>query len=131
MCSLRPGRPGISEKIRVRSIVDRYLEHARMFIFENAGDPIHLLSSADWMTRNFDRRVELAFPVLDPQHQARMKEILDIQLNDNAKSWSLQSDGSYLRVRPDGAPHLRAQEKLYEIYKNGGVHLSAKISHAE
>jgi polyphosphate kinase len=62
MCSLRPGLPEISERIRVISIVDRYLEHARIFYFQNAGEPVYLLASADWMPRNLDRRVEIAFP---------------------------------------------------------------------
>jgi polyphosphate kinase len=121
MCSLRPGLPGVSQSIRVVSILDRYLEHARIFYFHNAGDPIYLLSSADWMIRNFDRRVEVAYPVLDPQHQIRLKEILEIQLSDTVKSWRLRPDGSYDRIRAEGASPLRSQEKLYEIYKNGGV----------
>jgi polyphosphate kinase len=121
MCSLRPGLPGISESIRVVSVVDRYLEHARIFYFHNGGDPIYLLGSADWMPRNFDRRVELAFPVLDPQHQARLKDILEIQLKDTIKAWELRSDGSYVRTRIEGAPPLRSQEQLYEISRNSGV----------
>ncbi|TMA57518.1 MAG: hypothetical protein E6J73_19060 [Deltaproteobacteria bacterium] len=72
MCSLRPGLPGISERIRVLSIVDRYLEHARIFYFQNGGEPIFLLASADWMQRNFDQRVEIAFPILDPVLCTRM-----------------------------------------------------------
>ena len=127
MCSLRPGLAGVSERIRVVSIVDRYLEHARIIYFHGAGEPIYLLSSADWMTRNFDRRVEIAFPVLDPQHQARLKEILEIQLSDTAKGWTLHSDGTYVRTRTEGTPLLRSQERLYEICKSSGVaNLSAK-----
>jgi polyphosphate kinase len=85
MCSLRPGIPGVSERIRVVAIIDRYLEHARVFYFHNGGDPSYWLASADWMQRNFDRRVEIAFPVLDAQHQARLKEILEIQLSDTCR----------------------------------------------
>ena len=101
MCSLRPGLPGISDRIRVLSIIDRYLEHARIFYFHNHGKPEYLLASADWMQRNFDRRVEIAFPVLDGQHQAKLKEILDTQLADSVKGWRIQSDGSSLRMRTD------------------------------
>jgi polyphosphate kinase len=121
MCSLRPGLPGVSESIRVISILDRYLEHARIFYFHSAGEPIYLLSSADWMIRNFDRRVEVAFPVLDPQHQARLREILEIQLSDTAKGWMLRPDGSYVRTRAEGVPHLRSQERLYDLLKNSGL----------
>ncbi len=101
MCSLRPGLPGISERIRVLSIVDRYLEHARIFYFQNGGEPIFLLASADWMQRNFDQRVEIAFPILDPVLQKRLKDILDTQLCDNIKGWWMHPDGSYLRTPTD------------------------------
>jgi polyphosphate kinase len=118
MCSLRPGLPGISERIRVVSIIDRYLEHARIFFFHNGGECIYLLASADWMQRNFDRRVEIAFPVLEPQHQAKLKEILEIQLSDTIKSWQLQSDGKSRKTQAEGGRHLRSQERLYEVVKN-------------
>jgi polyphosphate kinase len=119
MCSLRPGLPGVSERIRVISIVDPYLEHARIFYFHNGGEPEYWLASADWMQRNFDRRVEIAFPVLDPQHQARLKEILEIQLSDTIKGWQIQSDGRSFRRRTDGLPDLRSQEHLYEVIRQG------------
>ena len=115
MCSLRPGLPGISERIRVLSIVDRYLEHARIFYFQNVGEPIFLLASADWMQRNFDQRVEIAFPILDPVLQKRLKDILDTQLCDNIKGWWMQPDGSYLRTPTDGGALLRSQDRLYEL----------------
>ena len=73
MCSLRPSLDGVSEGIRVVSIVDRYLEHARIFYFQNGGDDT-LLASADWMPRNFDRRIEIVFPVIDPRLQAKLKD---------------------------------------------------------
>jgi polyphosphate kinase len=115
MCSLRPGVAGISERIRVLSIVDRYLEHARVFYFQNGGEPVYLLASADWMQRNFDRRVEIAFPIIEPALQNRLKEILETQLADNVKGWWMQSDGNYLRARTtDGTP-LRSQERLYQV----------------
>jgi polyphosphate kinase len=114
MCSLRPGLPEISERIRVVSIVDRYLEHARIFYFHNGGEPVYLLASADWMQRNFDRRVEIAFPVLEPALQNRVKEILDIQLSDNVKGWWMRPDGHYVRAAA-GSNQLRSQERLYEV----------------
>ena len=80
ICCLRPGVPGLSDNIHVISIIDRYLEHARIFFFENAGEGEYLLASADWMPRNLDRRVEIAFPVLDPRLQGHLREILEIQL---------------------------------------------------
>jgi polyphosphate kinase len=115
MCSLRPGLPGISDHIRVLSIVDRYLEHARIFYFHNNGESLYLWASADWMPRNFDRRVEIAFPVLDPVLQDRLKEILETQLADNVKAWWMQSDGRYVRGSANGAAPLRSQERLYEL----------------
>ncbi|HEY7219344.1 MAG TPA: polyphosphate kinase 1 [Candidatus Binatia bacterium] len=115
MCSLRPGLAGVSERIRVLSIVDRYLEHARIFYFHNGGEPGFLLASADWMQRNFDRRVEIAFPILEPALQKRLRDILDTQLGDDVKGWWMQPDGSYLRLRSDGGDRLRSQEQLYEL----------------
>jgi polyphosphate kinase len=119
MCSLRPGVPGLSDHIRVLSIVDRYLEHARVFFFHNNGEPLYLLGSADWMQRNFDRRVEIAFPILEPAIQDRIKEILEIQLNDNIKGWWMQPEGHYLRCNADESPPLRSQERLYELFSTG------------
>ena len=115
MCSLRPGVAGISERIRVLSIVDRYLEHARVFYFQNGGEPVYLLASADWMQRNFDRRVEIAFPIIEPALQNRLKEILETQLADNVKGWWMQSDGNYLRARTTEGTPLRSQERLYQV----------------
>ena len=117
MCSLRPGLPGLSERIRVISIIDRYLEHARIFYFQNNGKPEYLLASADWMQRNFDRRVEIAFPVLDEQHQAKLKKILEIQLGDNVKGWRIQPDGSSVRAPSEGSISARSQEQLYEFIR--------------
>jgi polyphosphate kinase len=102
ICSLRPGVAGVSENIRVFSILGRYLEHARIFRFENAGNPEHYLGSADWRTRNLSRRVEMAAPVRDPGHRARLDAILHAQLND-PDAWELGSDGTYYK-RPETAP---------------------------
>ncbi len=121
ICCLRPEVPGLSENIRVISIVDHYLEHARVFCFENAGDPEYLLASADWMRRNLDRRVEVAFPVLDAHLQAQVREILDIQLADTTKARRILPDGSSVRRRTDGAPALRSQDRLYEAMGAGGT----------
>jgi len=120
ICCLRPEVPGLSDNIRAVSIVDRYLEHARIFFFENGGSPEYLLASADWMPRNLDRRVEIAFPVLDPSLQAQVRLILEIQLADTVKARRILSDGTSVRVRPDGRPALRSQERLYELTAPGG-----------
>jgi len=104
ICCLRPGVPGVSDNIRVISIVDRFLEHARIFSFENGGKREVYLSSADWMPRNFQRRVEVMFPIEDEGLRDRVfDEILGIALADNVKSRRLGPDGSYSRVRPEGS----------------------------
>jgi polyphosphate kinase len=110
-CCLRPGIPGLSENIRVISIVDRFLEHSRIFYFENAGDPEVFLGSADWMPRNFFRRIELMFPVEDARLKARLiNELLPTILKDNVKARELRSDGSYVRVTPaEGQEPIRSQ----------------------
>jgi polyphosphate kinase len=115
ICCLRPGVPDLSERIRVRSIVDRYLEHARIFYFENAGEPEYLLASADWMPRNLDHRVEIAFPVLAPPLQAQLREVLETQLADTVKARIILADGRSERIAADGRPPLRSQERLYEL----------------
>jgi polyphosphate kinase len=120
-CCLRPEVPGLSENIRVISIIDRFLEHARVFFFENAGTPEYLLASADWMPRNLDRRVETAFPVLDPRLQAQVREILEIQLADTVKARRILPDGTSARVSGEGRPVVRSQERLYDLTGAGSV----------
>jgi len=120
ICCLRPEVPGLSDNIRVVSIVDRYLEHARIFHFENGGAPEYLLASADWMPRNLDRRVEIAFPVLDPTLQSHVRQILEIQLADTVKARRILGDGSSVRMHPEGRPALRSQDRLYELTAIGG-----------
>jgi polyphosphate kinase len=115
ICCLRPGVPGRSDRIRAISIIDRFLEHARVFYFENAGAPEYLLASADWMPRNLDRRVEVAFPVVDPRLQAEIGEILAIQLADTVKAREILPDGRSRRITRPGAAALRSQERLYEL----------------
>jgi polyphosphate kinase len=115
ICCLRPGVAGLSERIRVRSIVDRHLEHARIFYFENAGEPEYLLASSDWMPRNLDHRVEVAFPILAAPLQGWVREVLDTQLADNVKARIILPDGRSERVDAGGKPLVRSQERLYEL----------------
>jgi polyphosphate kinase len=113
---LRPGVPGISERIRVKALIDRFLEHARIFHFKNGGNEEVYCSSADWMPRNFRRRVEVMFPVLDPDLKARVvTEILQTMREDNCKSWVLRDNGKYERERPsEGGTPRRSQLRFIE-----------------
>ena len=111
MCVVRPGVPGVSETIRVRSIVGRFLEHSRMLAFENGGDREIFVGSADWMGRNLDRRVETMVPVLDPLlAETIYGQIMAIIAADNVKARELQPDGTYRRLRPDGKMPVNAQQ---------------------
>jgi polyphosphate kinase len=115
ICRLSPGLPGRSETIRVISIVGRYLEHARIFCFGNAGDtgePEYYIGSADWMSRNLDARVEAAVPVEDPKLKEEIRAILDLQLADNCKAWDMQSDGTYVQRQPAPGEELRCSQDL-------------------
>ncbi len=100
MCSLRPGVPGLSDNIAVRSVIGRFLEHHRVFYFHHQGDSEIFLSSADWMERNLFKRVEVAFPIRDKKLKARVLDHLEGYLADTAQSWVMQADGSYLRAEP-------------------------------
>jgi polyphosphate kinase len=117
ICALRPQFPGVSDNIRVVSIVDRFLEHSRIFYFHNGGDPQVYIGSADWMDRNLSRRVEVVFPIEPPELKHRLiREILATCLADNVKSRELLPDGSYRRVTSDAAqPPLRSQERFIEL----------------
>jgi polyphosphate kinase len=115
ICCLQPGVPGLSERIRAISIIDRYLEHARVFYFQNGSEPDYLLASADWMPRNLDHRVEVAFPVLEPALQRQLRDILEIQLADTAKARLIRADGRSERLAPGATPLLRSQELLHEL----------------
>ncbi len=115
MCCLRPGVRGLSDNIRVRSIVGRYLEHSRIFEFANGAGPgeiAYYIGSADWMPRNLDRRVEAVAAVDDAQLQARLREILEVNLADDVLAWTLGADGEWTKVRTaDGCDtHVRLQE---------------------
>jgi polyphosphate kinase len=115
MCALRPGLPGLSENIRVRSVVGRLLEHHRIFYFRNEGREDVFLSSADWMERNFFRRIETCIPVLDKKLKARVvKEGLRMYLADNAQTWEMNADGQYARKSARGSVRRSAQEQLLE-----------------
>jgi polyphosphate kinase len=119
MCCLRPGVAGVSDHIRVRSIVGRFLEHTRVFYFANGGDEELFASSADWMERNFFRRVELAFPIKDEELGQRVLRELEYYLADNCQAWLLQSDGCYQRATPDGETPFSAQQALLEELAEG------------
>lgn len=120
ICALRPGIPGVSENIRVISIVDRFLEHSRIFYFGNNGDPQIWIGSADWMDRNLSRRVEVVFPIEQPELKHRLiNEILAISLADNVKARELRPDGSYVRVQPqEGQPRVHSQARFLDIALN-------------
>jgi polyphosphate kinase len=123
ICCLRPGIPGVSESIRVISILDRFLEHSRVYYFHNGGDPEIYSGSADWMPRNFRRRAEILYPIQNTGLKSRiMDEILMTYLSDNVKARLLQPDGSYVRIKPkDGAKPVRSQSELIAIARRGGV----------
>jgi polyphosphate kinase len=113
VCALRPGIPGLSENIRVRSVIGRFLEHSRIFYFLNDGDEDVYLSSADWMGRNFFGRIELCFPLLDRKVRQRViQEGLKPYLADNSQAWEMDADGNYLRRRSRGRIPRSAQDLL-------------------
>jgi polyphosphate kinase len=114
VCCLRPGVRGVSERISVRSIVGRFLEHSRVYYFENAGERDIYCGSADWMDRNLFRRIEVAFPVTSPDLQARVTEDLHLYLADDCQAWDLKSDGRYHRAGTGG--HMSAQARLLHLY---------------
>jgi polyphosphate kinase len=114
VCCLKPGVDGLSENISVVSIVDRYLEHARILRFHHGGDDLVFISSADWMPRNLDRRIELLAPIEDTHCKQRLMAILDTYFEDNVKSRQLKADGSYSRPKKGKGKRRRSQEMLYE-----------------
>ena len=114
ICCLRPGIPGVSENIRVRSIVGRFLEHTRCYYFHNGGNEEIFCASADWMDRNMFRRIELMFPVLNPKLKQRLMADLDTYLADNTQAWELQAGGQYLPLSVEGEDAVNAQKKLLQ-----------------
>ncbi|MBA2174670.1 RNA degradosome polyphosphate kinase [Halobacillus locisalis] len=116
ICCLRPGIKGISDNIRVRSIVGRFLEHSRIYYFHHNGDDRIFLSSADMMTRNMVKRVELMFPIHEPAIKSRLQKILSVMLNDNVKAREQQNDGQYRYVEvPPNTPKINSQMKLFDM----------------
>ncbi|MEX0908491.1 MAG: polyphosphate kinase 1 [Gemmatimonadaceae bacterium] len=111
ICCLRPGLPGVSERIRVLSIVGRFLEHSRIWYWENGGEPEYYFGSPDWMPRNLDRRVECVVPVEDPRLQPRIKSLLETCLADNRQAWELRSDGTYEQRLP-GVAEERSTHRI-------------------
>jgi polyphosphate kinase len=118
VCCLRPGIPGISDRITVRSIVGQFLEHSRIYYFDNGGTPEVYIGSADLMERNLDRRVEVLCPVNDPAMRQQLRDaVLEVLLSDTDRGWTLRTDGTYLRTTPpDGVPPLNSQRFLQEWY---------------
>ncbi|WP_083512058.1 polyphosphate kinase 1 [Amphibacillus sediminis] len=124
ICCLKPKVPGLSKNIRVRSIVGRFLEHSRIYYFHHGGVPLYYLSSADMMTRNMTKRIELLFPVLEQQHQKRIQTILDLLLLDNTKARELDAEGNYHYVRQGSNPTtINSQLELFHLaYQGESVH---------
>ena len=118
VCCLRPGIPGVSENIKVRSIVGRFLEHTRVYYFENSGDESEVFcSSADWMPRNLLQRVEQCYPILDAEIKQRIIKDLKIYLSDNSQAWELDDEGFYKRITSStDQPRMSAQQSLLELY---------------
>ena len=121
ICCLRPGLPGVSERIRVVSVVGRFLEHSRAFLFHNAGQEEAFIGSADWMPRNLDRRIEAVVPVTDPAHRATIRHVLTLMLEDNRQAWDLGPDGDWTQRHPGpGEPERAAQRILMEQARESG-----------
>ncbi len=116
ICCLRPGIPGVSDRIRVRSIVGRFLEHSRIFHFGNAGDDEYFIGSADWMPRNFLRRVEAVAPVEAPRLQERLDRLLTTCLEDNRQAWELDASGSWRQLKPTGEVRSTHQRLLIDSW---------------
>src|SRR5512133_2448248 len=117
ICSLTPGIPGLSENVEAISIVDKYLEHSRVLIFCNGGDELYYITSADWMTRNLDRRVEVACPIYDKDVQREIRDIIEIQMKDNVKARIINSVQDNQYVVADGKEKIRSQEETYKYYQ--------------
>ncbi|MGO9108868.1 MAG: RNA degradosome polyphosphate kinase, partial [Thermoguttaceae bacterium] len=126
ICVLRPGVEGVSENIEVRSIVDRYLEHARVLYFRNGGHEEVYMSSADWMRRNLLKRLEIMFPILDANFKKRLIDVLNTFFADNVKARRLLTDGSYVPVESNG-PRVQAQAKFHKDAVDA-VHLAEQTA---
>ena len=135
ICRLRPGLEGVSETVTVRSVVDRFLEHSRIFYFENAGDPDYYVGSADWMTRNLDKRVEAIAPVEDPDIREQLRFVLELGFADNRKAWEMNADGSYDQRDPGDGHEISMQKILMDqtlaASNTPGVHRGISASHPD
>jgi polyphosphate kinase len=121
ICCLRPGVPGVSERIRVISIVGRFLEHSRIFYFRNGGDEEFYFGSADWMPRNLDRRVELIAPLEEKSMHTRLRALLELCLADNRQAWELSAEGKYTRRQPGDQPEIATHKLLLKDSWGVGV----------
>lgn len=130
ICCLRTGVEGTNNNITVRSIVGNFLEHARIFYFENGGSPELYMGSADWMPRNLERRVEILFPILNPELKDKVWHILDVQLRDTQKAQLLKEDGTYEKVDRRGKPLLNAQEEFCREYTEEAAVQTKKLQQA-
>ena len=117
ICCLRPGVPGLSDNIIVNRIVDRYLEHGRIFIFENAGQPEVFAGSSDWMIRNIYRRIEVCFPVYDSAIKKQLINMINLQLNDNVQAVRIDAEGKNVRIITKGTP-VHSQEQIFHLLKD-------------
>jgi len=116
ICCLVPGVKGVSENIEVISILDRYLEHTRIFVFANSGDELMYISSADWMGRNLDRRIEVAAPIYDPEIKADIRKTLEFQLNDNQKARIIDDNQNTNFYKTGGSKKVRSQEATHKFF---------------
>lgn len=117
-CSLTPGVPGLSQHVEAISIVDKYLEHSRVLIFCNNGNELYYITSADWMTRNLDRRVEVACPIYDKDVQRQIRDMIEIQMKDNVKARIINAVQDNLYVKTDNTEKIRSQVELYKYYRS-------------
>jgi polyphosphate kinase len=118
ICCLRPGVPGVSDRIRVVSIVGRFLEHSRAWVFQNGGDEEVFISSADWMPRNLDRRIEAAAPLREESHRKAVRELLELMWRDNRQAWELAADGSWRQRTAGQEPEIATHKLLIERYRD-------------
>jgi polyphosphate kinase len=130
VCCLRPGVKGLSETIEVTSVIDRYLEHARIFSFRHGGDRLMFISSADWMPRNLDRRVELFVPIIDPANRDKLRQVLSSYFKDNASAWRMDASGLYTQVPTVGRAYrcqYRLHRRAVESARTSSVHQQSQF----
>ena len=124
MCSLYPGREGLSENIKVISIIGQFLEHSRIFWFSNGGTPEVYIGSADWMTRNLDRRIEAITPVEEKILREKLERLLQLYFDDNRGAWDMQEDGSFIQRQPcKNEVEQNSQVQLVSAWSEG-IHMS-------